>query len=155
MAGEPTTVITGNLTADPDLRFTQNGVAVVKFSVAQTPRRYDKTTESYTDGDTLFMRCTAWRQAAENIAESLSKGTRVVVTGRLQQNSWETSDGNTRTSIDLEVDEVGPSLRWATAKVNRLERKNATTNTNATGEHSDNDAFTTGLPADSADAPPF
>ncbi|MGH3657837.1 MAG: single-stranded DNA-binding protein [Micromonosporaceae bacterium] len=155
MAGEPTTVITGNLTADPELRFTQNGVAVVKFSVAQTPRRYDKTTESYTDGDTLFMRCTAWRQAAENIAETLTKGTRVVVTGRLQQNSWETSDGNTRTSIDLEVDEVGPSLRWATAKVNRLERKNAATNTSTTGGHSDSDAFATTSPGDNDDAPPF
>lgn len=123
MANEPTTTIIGNLTADPEMSVTNSGVSWARFTVASTPRRFDKQSGQYVDGEALFMRCVAWRDLAEHITESLSKGTRVVVTGRLRQNTWETDDGQKRSSIDLDVDEIGPSLRFATAKVAKLSRR--------------------------------
>jgi single-strand DNA-binding protein len=122
MAGETVLTIVGNLTADPELRFTPSGAAVASFTVASTPRSFDKNTNEWKDGDALFMRCSIWRQAAENVAESLQRGMRVIVTGRLQQRSYETREGEKRTVVEMQVDEVGPSLRYATAKVNRTQR---------------------------------
>ncbi len=121
-AGEVTLTVVGHLTDDPELRFTPNGHAVAKFRVASTPRFFDKTTNEWKDGDALFLSCTVWRQAAENVAESLQRGARVVVTGRLQQRTYETKEGEKRTVLDLQVDEVGPSLRYATAKVQKMSR---------------------------------
>lgn len=108
--------IIGNLTTDPELRFTQSGLAVANFTVASTPRTFDRASGEWTPGDTLFMRCTIWRQPAEHVAESLRRGDRVIVAGRLRQRSFETSDGDKRTVVELDVDEVGPSLRYATVK---------------------------------------
>ena len=122
MAGETTITIVGNLTADPELRFTPSGAAVANFTVASTPRTFDRQTNDWKDGETLFMRCSVWRDAAENVAESLHRGTRVVVTGRLKSRSYETKEGEKRTVIELDVDEVGPSLRYASAKVTKAER---------------------------------
>jgi len=122
MAGETVITVVGNLTADPELRFTPSGAAVASFTVASTPRTFDKNSNEWKDGDALFLRCSIWRQAAENVAESLQRGMRVVVTGRLKQRSFETREGEKRTVIELDVDEVGPSLRYATAKVNRTQR---------------------------------
>jgi single-strand DNA-binding protein len=121
MAGDTVITIIGNITADPELRFTPSGAAVANFTVASTPRTFDKDTNGWKDGETLFMRCAVWRDAAENVAESLQRGTRVVVTGRLKQRSYE-KDGAKHTVIDMEVDEVGPSLKYATAKVNKTQR---------------------------------
>lgn len=123
MAGETTITVVGNLTADPELKFTQSGAAVTSFTVASTPRMFDKASGEWKDGDALFMRCNVWRQVAENVAESLFRGSRVLVTGRLRQRSFETREGEKRTVIELEVDEVGPSLRYATAKVNKVSRE--------------------------------
>jgi single-strand DNA-binding protein len=122
MAGETTLHITGNLVGDPELRFTPSGSAVANFTVASTPRTFDKNSNEWKDGDTLFMRCAVWREAAENVAESLTKGMRVMVEGRLKQRSYETKEGEKRTVIELEVDEIGPSLKYANAKVNRTQR---------------------------------
>jgi single-strand DNA-binding protein len=112
----------GNLTADPELRFTPNGAAVANFTVASTPRTFDRQTNEWKDGDTLFMRCSIWREAAENVAESLTKGSRVIVQGRLVQRSYETREGEKRTVVELQADEVGPSLRYASAKLTRTQR---------------------------------
>lgn len=122
--GPPITII-GNLTGDPELRFIQSGAAVVNFTVASTPRTFDKQANEWKDGETLFMRCSLWREAAENVAESLTKGMRVIVTGRLVSRSYE-ANGEKRNVTELQVDEVGPSLRYATAKVTRTERKSGT-----------------------------
>jgi single-strand DNA-binding protein len=122
MAGETTITIVGNLTADPELRFTPSGAAVANFTVASTPRTFDRQANEWKDGETLFMRCSIWRDAAENIAESLHRGTRVIVTGRLKSRSYETKEGEKRTVVELDVDEVGPSLRYASAKVTKAER---------------------------------
>ncbi|CCH35678.1 single-stranded DNA-binding protein [Actinosynnema sp. NPDC047251] len=122
MAGETTITVVGNLTADPELRFTQSGAAVASFTVASTPRTFDKASGEWKDGEALFLRCNVWRQVAENVAESLTRGSRVLVTGRLRQRSFETKEGEKRTVIELEVDEIGPSLRYATAKVNKVSR---------------------------------
>jgi single-strand DNA-binding protein len=122
MAGETTITVVGNLTADPELRFTPSGAAVASFTVASTPRTFDRATSEWKDGDALFLRCNIWRQAAENVAESLTRGMRVLVSGRLRQRSFETREGEKRTVVELEVDEVGPSLRYATAKVNKVSR---------------------------------
>ena len=119
MAGDTIITVVGNLTADPELRFTASGAAVANFTVASTPRTFDRQSNEWKDGDTLFMRCSIWREAAENVAESLTKGTRVVVQGRLTQRSYETREGEKRTVVEMQVDEVGPSLRYATAKVTR------------------------------------
>ena len=122
MAGDTIITVVGNLTADPELRFTSSGAAVASFTVASTPRTFDRQSGEWKDGEALFMRCSIWRQAAENVAESLTRGARVVVTGRLKQRSFDTREGEKRTVIELEVDEIGPSLRYATAKVNRVSR---------------------------------
>ena len=121
-AGDVNVTIVGNLTGDPELRFTPSGAAVASFTVASTPRVLDKATNEWKDGEALFMRCSVWRQYAENVAESLTKGMRVVVTGRLKQCSYETREGEKRTVVEMEVDEVGPSLKYATAKVNKVQR---------------------------------
>lgn len=121
MAGETLVTIVGNLTADPELRFTPSGAAVANFTVASTPRTFDRQSNDWKDGDALFMRCNIWRQPAENVTETLTRGMRVMVTGRLRQRSYE-KDGQKRTVIEMEVDEVGPSLRYATAKVNKVGR---------------------------------
>ncbi|HEY6796175.1 MAG TPA: single-stranded DNA-binding protein [Kineosporiaceae bacterium] len=122
MAGETTITIIGNLTNDPELRFTPSGAAVANFTVASTPRTFDRQSNEWKDGETLFMRCSVWRDAAENVAESLQRGTRVLVSGRLRSRSYETKEGEKRTVIEMEVDEVGPSLRYATAKVVKTSR---------------------------------
>ncbi len=122
MAGETTITIIGNLTGDPELRFTPSGAAVANFTVASTPRTFDRQSNEWKDGETLFMRCSIWRDAAENVAESLQRGTRVVVVGRLKSRSYETKEGEKRTVIELDVDEVGPSLRYANAKVTKTQR---------------------------------
>lgn len=121
MAGETPITLIGNLTADPDLRFTPSGAAVANFTVASTPRNFDRQTNEWKDGEAMFLNCAVWRQAAENVAESLSKGMRVVVTGRLRARSYETREGEKRTVFEVDVDEVGPSLRYATAKVTRTQ----------------------------------
>ena len=122
MAGETVITVVGNLTADPELRFTPSGAAVANFTVAATPRTFDRQSGEWKDGDALFMRCNVWRQAAENVAETLTRGMRVMVSGRLRQRSFETREGEKRTVVELEVDEVGPSLKYATAKVNKVSR---------------------------------
>jgi single-strand DNA-binding protein len=122
MANETIITIVGNLTADPELRFTPSGAAVASFTIASTPRTYDRNTNEWKDGDALFLRCSIWRQAAENVAESLTRGMRVIASGRLKQRSFETREGEKRTVIELDIDEVGPSLRYASAKVNKTQR---------------------------------
>ena len=122
MAGDTTITVVGNLTADPELRFTPSGAAVANFTVASTPRIYDRQSGEWKDADALFMRCNVWREAAENVAESLTRGSRVIVSGRLKQRSFETKEGEKRTVVELEVDEIGPSLRYATAKVTKASR---------------------------------
>ncbi|WP_295019269.1 single-stranded DNA-binding protein [uncultured Micrococcus sp.] len=122
MAGETVITVVGNLTADPELRFTPNGAAVANFTVASTPRTFDRQSNEWKDGETLFLRCSIWREAAENVAESLTKGMRVVAQGRLKSRSYQDREGNNRTSWEMDVDEVGPSLKYATAKVTRSQR---------------------------------
>jgi single-strand DNA-binding protein len=125
MSGETTVTVVGNLTADPDLRYTPAGVAMAKVTVASTPRVLDRTTGEYRDGDPLFLGCTLWRELAEHAAESLSKGARVVVVGRLRLSRWETEEGEKRSMYGLDVDEIGPSLRFATASVKKMTRTRA------------------------------
>src|SRR5690625_5560034 len=122
MAGETVITVVGNLTADPELRFTPSGAAVARSTVAATPRTFDRQANEWKDGETLFLRCSVWREAAENVAESLAKGMRVIVQGRLVQRSFETREGEKRTVVEMQVDEVGPSLRYATAQVTRTQR---------------------------------
>jgi single-strand DNA-binding protein len=122
MAGDTVITVVGNLTADPELRFTPSGAAVANFTVASTPRTFDRQSGEWKDGEALFLRCNIWRQAAENVAETLTRGARVIVQGRLKQRSFETREGEKRTVIELEVDEVGPSLRYATASVTKANR---------------------------------
>src|SRR5215472_7157504 len=138
MAGETTITVVGNLTADPDFRFTPSGAAVANFTVASTPRTFDRQSGEWKDGEALFLRCNIWRQAAENVSESLTRGTRVLVTGRLKQRSYETKEGEKRTVVELDVDEVGPSLKFATATV----KKAARPSTN--GGPAESDPWTTG-----------
>ena len=132
MAGDTVITVIGNLTADPELRWTQSGAAVADFTVASTPRTYDRNAGEWRDGDTLFMRCSVWRETAENVAESLRKGMRVIVQGRLTQRSYDTQQGERRTVVELQVDEIGPSLRRARAQVTR------TTPSGGGGYQSDN-----------------
>lgn len=122
MAGETTLTIIGNLTNDPELRFTPSGSAVANMTVASTPRTFDRSANDWKDGETLFLRVSIWREAAENVAESLVKGTRVIIVGRLKSRQYETKEGEKRTVIELEADEIGPSLRYASAKVQRTGR---------------------------------
>lgn len=119
MAGETIITVVGNLTADPELRYTQGGLAVANFTIASTPRTFDRQANDWKDGEALFLRASCWREFAEHVAGSLTKGARVVATGRLKQRSYETKEGEKRTAIELEVDEIGPSLRYATAQVTR------------------------------------
>ncbi|HAN72807.1 MAG TPA: single-stranded DNA-binding protein [Actinobacteria bacterium] len=122
-AGDIVVTVVGNLTNDPELRFTPSGAAVASFTIASNSRYMDKTTNEWKDGEPVYMRCSVWRQYAENVAESLTKGTRVIATGRLKQRSYETREGEKRTVLEMEVDDVGPALRNATAKVNRVARE--------------------------------
>src|SRR5690349_9587550 len=125
MAGDTIITVIGNLTADPELRFTPSGAAVANFTVASTPRMFDRQSNEWKDGETLFMRCSVWRDAAENVAESLQRGARVIASGRLKSRSYETKEGEKRTVVEMDVDEIGPSLRSATAKVNKTQRGGA------------------------------
>jgi single-strand DNA-binding protein len=159
--GDTVITIVGNLTADPELRFTPNGSAVANFTIASTPRILDKATNEWKDGDALFMRCSVWRQAAENVAESLLRGQRVIATGRLRQRSYETKEGEKRTVIELEVDEIGPSLRYAIAKPNKVTRGGAGGGFNGGGgggsDFGGADPWATPAPASAgmSDEPPF
>jgi single-strand DNA-binding protein len=146
MTGETTITVVGNLTADPDLRFTSTGVAVLDFTVASTPRVYDRESGEWRDDHTLFLRCNLWRQAAENAAKSLTKGTRVIVHGRLKQRSFETKEGDKRTVFELDVDAIGPELRYASAKVSKVSRDGGAT--------ADDDPWQS-PPADTRDEVPF
>jgi single-strand DNA-binding protein len=121
MAGETVITVVGNLTADPELRYTQSGLAVANFTIASTPRSFDRASNEWKDGEALFLRASVWREFAEHVAGSLTKGSRVIVSGRLKQRSYETKEGEKRTSIELEVDEIGPSLRYATASITRAQ----------------------------------
>jgi single-strand DNA-binding protein len=122
MAGETPITVVGNLTSDPELRFTPSGAAVANFTVASTPRNFDKQSNEWRDGEAMFLNCSVWRQAAENAAESLTKGMRVIVSGRLKARSYETREGEKRTVFEIEVEEVGPSLKYASAKVTKTQR---------------------------------
>jgi single-strand DNA-binding protein len=144
--GETTITIVGNLTEDPEIRFTPAGVAMARFTVASTPRTYDKTTNQWTDGTGMFLRCTAWRELAEHAADSLTKGTRVVLAGRLRQHNWKNEQGENRSMLQVEVDEIGPSLRWATAKVTKANR---TGSGNGFGGAPQDDPWNTSAPAPS------
>ena len=124
MAGETQLTIIGNLTDAPQLRFTPNGAAVANFTIASTPRTFDRQSNQWVDGEALFMRCSLWKEAAENVAESLQKGMRVIASGRIKQRSFQDRDGNDRTVIEMDVDEIGPSLKFATARVTRVDRRN-------------------------------
>ena len=152
MAGDTVITIIGNLTADPELRFTPSGAGVANFTVASTPRSFDKQSGEWKDGQALFMRCNVWRQAAESVAESLTRGTRVIATGRLVQRSFETREGEKRTVVELEVDEVGPSLKYATAKVNKVSRGSASQSSSSSSTE-DPWAGTPVAAADDSDAP--
>ncbi|GLZ77588.1 single-stranded DNA-binding protein [Actinorhabdospora filicis] len=123
MAGETVITVVGNLTDDPELRFTPSGAAVAKFRIASTPRTFDREKNAWVDGEPLFLGCSVWRQAAENVAESLTRGSRVIVQGRLKQRTYETREGEKRTVYELEVEEIGPSLKFASAKVQRMGRE--------------------------------
>ena len=123
MANDTTITVIGNLTADPELRFTQSGVAVASFTIASTPRKFNRQTNEWEDEEALFLRCSIWRDAAENVSESLEKGARVIAQGRLKQRSFTDREGNQRTSIELDVDEVGPSTKYAVAKPQKVDRR--------------------------------
>jgi single-strand DNA-binding protein len=152
MAGDTILTVVGNLTADPELRFTPSGAAVANFTVASTPRTFDRQSGEWKDGEALFLRCNIWRQTAENVAETLTRGSRVIVSGRLKQRSYETREGEKRTVVELEVDEIGPSLRYATAKITKLSRDNGSHGTT-------NDPWASSAPTASGqssdDEPPF
>src|SRR5256884_1008334 len=170
MAGETSITVIGNLTDDPELRFTPSGAAVAKFRGASTPRTMDRASGEWKDGEPLFLSCTVWRQAAENVAESLQRGSRVILSGRLRQRSYETKEGEKRTVIELEVDEIGPSLRYATAKVQRMSRSSggggggfgASGGGSGGGGYANDDPWATSAPAPAPagggnfdDEPPF
>jgi single-strand DNA-binding protein len=168
MAGDTQITLVGNLVDDPELRFTPSGAAVAKFRVASTPRFFDRQANEWKDGESLFLTCNVWRAAAENVAESLQRGTRVIVQGRLKSRSYETREGEKRTVFEVEVDEVGPSLRNATAKINRMSRSSsgglassggddpwaAATPAASTSRNSD-DPWASPAGAEASDEPPF
>ncbi|WP_371481971.1 single-stranded DNA-binding protein [Kitasatospora sp. NBC_00315] len=157
--GETPVTVIGNLTDDPELRFTPAGVAMAKFTIASTPRTYDKTTGQWRDGTALFLRVTAWREIAEHVTETLTKGMRVVATGRLVQHNWQTPEGENRSMLGLDLDDIGPSLRFATAKVTRTQRPNTAPGqaTSATDAWSSAAPAPAGTPAGGgfAEEPPF
>lgn len=168
-AGDINVTVVGNLTNDPELRFTPSGAAVASFTVATSSRLLDKTTNEWKDGDPTYLRCSVWRQYAENVAESLTKGTRVIVSGRLKQRSFETREGEKRTVMEVEVEDVGPALRYATAKVNRVQRSDGgfagggqggdqfggQFGNQGNGNEPASDPWATGAPAANFDEPPF
>lgn len=168
-AGDINVTVVGNLTNDPELRFTPSGAAVASFTVATSSRLLDKTTNEWKDGDPTYLRCSVWRQYAENVAESLTKGTRVIVSGKLKQRSFETREGEKRTVMEVEVEDVGPALRYATAKVNRVQRSDGgfagggqggdqfggQFGSQGNGNEPANDPWATGAPAANFDEPPF
>jgi single-strand DNA-binding protein len=147
MAGETTITLIGNLTDDPELRFTPSGAAVAKFRVASTPRMMDRQSGEWKDGEPLFLSCNVWRQMAEHVAESLQRGSRVIVSGRLRQRTYETREGEKRTVFELEVDEIGPSLRYATAKVQKMSRSSGGGGFGASGGAPADDPWATATPA--------
>jgi single-strand DNA-binding protein len=151
MAGETIITVVGNLTDDPELRFTASGAPVANFTVASTPRYFDKQTNEWRDAEAMFLRCSIWRQTAENVAESLHKGSRVIVQGRLKQRTFETREGDKRSVIECDVDEIGPSLRYATAKVTKTTRSGAAPQNQAAAD----DPWATAAPAGQSDEPPF
>jgi single-strand DNA-binding protein len=157
MAGLPEVTVTGTLTADPELRFTASGVAVANFTVAANDRRFDAQSGTWVDGDATFLRCSVWRQVAENVAESLSKGARVLVTGQLRQRSYQTPEGDKRIVMELAVTEIGPSLKWATAKVAKATRTTGNSNGGGGRGVPEPDPWTTRppSPAGQSDEPPF
>ena len=165
MANDTLITVVGNLTADPELRFTPSGAAVANFTVASTPRSFDKNTNEWKDGEALFLRCTVWREAAENVTESLHKGTAVIVQGRLKQRSFETKEGEKRTVIELEVEEVGPSLKWATANVTKAGRsgnnRSSGNNNGGSNNNEQSGSYNSPAPANAGsgggynDEPPF
>jgi len=154
MAGDTIITVIGNLTGDPELRFTPSGAAVANFTIASTPRSFDKQANEWKDGETLFLRCSIWRDAAENVAESLQRGTRVIAHGNLKSRSYDTKEGEKRTVIELEVDEIGPSLKYATAKVTKTERSRAMAGGSQSAPANDPWA-TQGTASPSYDEPPF
>lgn len=163
MAGETVITVIGNLTEDPELRYTPSGAAVAKFRVASTPRTFDRASGEWRDGEAMFLSCNAWRNVAENVAETLSRGSRVIVQGRLRQRSYETREGEKRTVFELEADEVGPSLRYATAKIQKVSRGGGGGGSRSGGAAAD-DPWATASPAPSGrsgggggfdDEPPF
>lgn len=154
MAGDTQITLVGNLVDDPELRFTTSGAAVAKFRVASTPRVFDKQVNEWRDGEALFLTCSVWRQAAENVAESLTRGSRVIVYGRLKQRTYETREGEKRTVFEVEVDEVGPSLQFATAKVTRAGGGQQGRGGGPVGPVGD-DPWTTPSPGSNSEEPPF
>ncbi len=156
MAGETIITVIGNLTSDPELRFTPSGAAVANFTVASTPRTYDKQTQEWKDGQALFLRCSVWRDAAEHAAESLTKGMRVIVQGRLTQRSYETKEGEKRTVVEMEVDDLGPSLKFADAKVTRAARSQ-TSGSSSGGQRQERDPWASQgtVGGQYGDEPPF
>jgi single-strand DNA-binding protein len=156
VAGDTVITVVGNLTADPELRFTASGAAVASFTIASTPRSFDRQSNEWKDGEALFLRCSLWRQAAENAAESLTRGMRVIAQGRLQQRSYETREGEKRTVIELQVEEIGPSLRYASAKVNRSQRSSGGFGgPDSGGGAPADDPWGSAAPAGFSDEPPF
>ena len=158
-AGDINVTVVGNMTNDPELRFTPSGAAVASFTIATNSRYLDKTTNEWKDGDPTYLRCSVWRQYAENVAESLTKGTRVIVSGKLKQRSYETREGEKRTVMEVEVEDVGPALRYATAKVNRVQRSDGGFNSGASSGGGSSapadDPWATNAPAANFDEPPF
>lgn len=157
-AGDINVTVVGNLTNDPELRFTPSGAAVASFTVASSSRYMDKQTNEWKDGDPTYLRCSVWRQYAENVAESLTKGTRVIVSGKLKQRSYETREGEKRTVMEIEVEDVGPALRYATAKVNRVQRAAGGGGFSEGGGGASmpvDDPWATGAPSANFDEPPF
>jgi single-strand DNA-binding protein len=157
MAGETTLTVVGNLTSDPEIRFTQSGAAVCSFTVASTPRTFDRQSGEWKDGDALFLRCNVWRQMAENVGDSLTRGARVLVSGRLRQRQFETKEGEKRTVVELEVDEIGPSLRYATAKINKVDRSGGNQQRPAQRQQPADDPWGSAPPysGSQSDEPPF
>lgn len=160
MSGDTIITVIGNITGDPELRFTPAGAAVANFTIASTPRTFDRATNEWKDGDTLFMRSSIWREAAENVAETLTKGMRVIASGRLVQRSYETREGEKRTVVELQVEEIGPSLKYASAKVTRAQRSSGGSNGSGGGSAPADDPWATTAPAASggrsfAEEPPF
>lgn len=147
------TTIVGNITADVELRFTPAGAAVANFTIASTEKVFNKQTEQWVDGKKLFLRCTAWREMAENIAESISRGTRVIATGKISSREYETREGEKRTVVELEVDEIGPSLKYATAKPNKADRKGGGSSGTATSKPTQDDPWGATPPANDSEAP--